>query len=215
MVAALTATQGSKSHLACLSKYIGSKTRRAEPKLEATRIPAFAHICTHEVPINSTEWITFQLLSALRDARSRKLIRGDIKSKAILVTSWIEPTSPLTSPPICRTMIPQTSRSSLIRAAGAHAMSCPSNSTRREAPDAAKKRRKQLCQSRSSKQTRINVRRLSLRALDLLKRSRDQMGRVVLRRRPLGIRITVLAIRCGSRAYPPISLRPATIFSRR
>ncbi|KAF9023922.1 ARM repeat-containing protein [Hymenopellis radicata] len=34
------------------------------------------------------KWITFQLLTALRDARNRKVSHGDIKSENILVTSW-------------------------------------------------------------------------------------------------------------------------------
>ena len=34
------------------------------------------------------KWIAFQLLTALRDARNRKLSHGDIKSENILVTSW-------------------------------------------------------------------------------------------------------------------------------
>jgi phosphoinositide-3-kinase, regulatory subunit 4 len=34
------------------------------------------------------KWISFQLLTALRDARMRKVAHGDIKSENILVTSW-------------------------------------------------------------------------------------------------------------------------------
>ncbi|KAF9045254.1 hypothetical protein BJ165DRAFT_1476337 [Panaeolus papilionaceus] len=34
------------------------------------------------------KWISFQLLTALRDARNRKVSHGDIKSENILVTSW-------------------------------------------------------------------------------------------------------------------------------
>ncbi|KAK0194518.1 hypothetical protein F5146DRAFT_1036233 [Armillaria mellea] len=34
------------------------------------------------------KWIAFQLLTALRDARNRKVSHGDIKSENILVTSW-------------------------------------------------------------------------------------------------------------------------------
>ena len=34
------------------------------------------------------KWIAFQLLTALRDARNRKMSHGDIKSENILVTSW-------------------------------------------------------------------------------------------------------------------------------
>ncbi|KAH7910911.1 hypothetical protein BJ138DRAFT_1126480 [Hygrophoropsis aurantiaca] len=34
------------------------------------------------------KWIAFQLLSALRDARNRKISHGDIKSTNVLVTSW-------------------------------------------------------------------------------------------------------------------------------
>lgn len=34
------------------------------------------------------KWIAFQVLSALADARSRKISHGDIKSENILVTSW-------------------------------------------------------------------------------------------------------------------------------
>lgn len=34
------------------------------------------------------KWIAFQLLTALRDARNRKISHGDIKSENILVTSW-------------------------------------------------------------------------------------------------------------------------------
>jgi phosphoinositide-3-kinase regulatory subunit 4 len=34
------------------------------------------------------KWIAFQLLNALRDARSRKVAHGDVKSENILVTSW-------------------------------------------------------------------------------------------------------------------------------
>ena len=33
-------------------------------------------------------WISFQLLTALRDARNHKVSHGDIKSENILVTSW-------------------------------------------------------------------------------------------------------------------------------
>jgi len=34
------------------------------------------------------KWIAFQLLTALRDARARKVAHGDVKSENILVTSW-------------------------------------------------------------------------------------------------------------------------------
>lgn len=34
------------------------------------------------------KWIAFQLLTALRDARNRKVSHGDIKAENILVTSW-------------------------------------------------------------------------------------------------------------------------------
>jgi phosphoinositide-3-kinase, regulatory subunit 4 len=34
------------------------------------------------------KWIAFQLLTALRDARNRKVSHGDIKSENVLVTSW-------------------------------------------------------------------------------------------------------------------------------
>ncbi|KAG7095893.1 hypothetical protein E1B28_006581 [Marasmius oreades] len=34
------------------------------------------------------KWITFQVLTGLRDARNRKISHGDIKSENILVTSW-------------------------------------------------------------------------------------------------------------------------------
>ena len=34
------------------------------------------------------KWIAFQLLNALRDARSHKIAHGDVKSQNILVTSW-------------------------------------------------------------------------------------------------------------------------------
>jgi len=34
------------------------------------------------------KWISFQILTALRDARKRKISHGDIKSENILVTSW-------------------------------------------------------------------------------------------------------------------------------
>jgi phosphoinositide-3-kinase, regulatory subunit 4 len=34
------------------------------------------------------KWIVFQILTALRDARNRKVSHGDIKSENILVTSW-------------------------------------------------------------------------------------------------------------------------------
>jgi phosphoinositide-3-kinase, regulatory subunit 4 len=34
------------------------------------------------------KWIAFQLLNALRDAHSRNVAHGDIKSENILVTSW-------------------------------------------------------------------------------------------------------------------------------
>lgn len=34
------------------------------------------------------KWIAFQVLTALRDARNRKVSHGDIKSENILVTSW-------------------------------------------------------------------------------------------------------------------------------
>jgi len=34
------------------------------------------------------KWIAFQLLNALRDARSHKVAHGDVKSENILVTSW-------------------------------------------------------------------------------------------------------------------------------
>jgi len=34
------------------------------------------------------KWIAFQILTALRDARNRKVSHGDIKSENVLVTSW-------------------------------------------------------------------------------------------------------------------------------
>ena len=34
------------------------------------------------------KWISFQILTGLRDARKRKVSHGDIKSENILVTSW-------------------------------------------------------------------------------------------------------------------------------
>lgn len=34
------------------------------------------------------KWIAFQVITALRDARNRKVSHGDIKSENILVTSW-------------------------------------------------------------------------------------------------------------------------------
>lgn len=67
---------------------MGSKTQRTESKLEATRITAFAHICTHEAPISLIAWIAFQLLDALRDVRNRKLSHGDMMSENILVKLW-------------------------------------------------------------------------------------------------------------------------------
>ena len=58
--------------------------------------PSFA-TDPHLRPVRSTrpflspiekKWIAFQLLTALRDARARKVAHGDIKSENILVTSW-------------------------------------------------------------------------------------------------------------------------------
>ena len=34
------------------------------------------------------KWIAFQILTALRDARNRKVSHGDIKCENVLVTSW-------------------------------------------------------------------------------------------------------------------------------
>jgi phosphoinositide-3-kinase, regulatory subunit 4 len=48
-------------------------------------------ICNSTRPFLSLiekKWITFQVLTALRDARNRKVSHGDIKSENILVTSW-------------------------------------------------------------------------------------------------------------------------------
>lgn len=38
--------------------------------------------------LTEKKWIAFQLLTALRDARYRKISHGDVKSENILVTSW-------------------------------------------------------------------------------------------------------------------------------
>ncbi|KAF5392892.1 hypothetical protein D9757_000800 [Collybiopsis confluens] len=40
------------------------------------------------ISIIEKKWIAFQVLTALRDARNRKVSHGDIKSENILVTSW-------------------------------------------------------------------------------------------------------------------------------
>ena len=61
---------------------------------DSARVYAHAHTPR---PLHSTrpflspiekKWIAFQLLTALRDARARKVAHGDIKSENILVTSW-------------------------------------------------------------------------------------------------------------------------------
>jgi phosphoinositide-3-kinase regulatory subunit 4 len=53
--------------------------------------PLTVHPSRSTRPFLSTiekKWISFQLLSALRDARMRKVAHGDVKSENVLVTSW-------------------------------------------------------------------------------------------------------------------------------
>ena len=52
---------------------------------------SFMRVCCSTRPFLSTiekKWIAFQILTALRDARNRKVSHGDIKCENVLVTSW-------------------------------------------------------------------------------------------------------------------------------